>query len=104
MTTTSPSTPRRGLAITAVVLGAVACLMLLGYWLIAGATDGGGLTNGTLLAIVLYYASPVIGGIAVLLGVAAAILSRPRLFGIVGIILGAVPIIVVAMSFGVLNS
>ena len=99
MTTTSASnTSRRGLAIASIVVGAVATLMIIGFWLIGGAADGQGLSSAAVLAVVFFYASVVVGAIAVLLGIAAVIFARPRLYGAVGIILGLVPVIVVAVS------
>lgn len=92
MTPNAPSSSRRGLAITSVVLGAVATLMILGYWLIGGASDQG-LTSAALLAVVFFYASVVVGAVAIVLGIAAVIASRPRVFGAIAIILGAVPIV-----------
>ncbi|MGO2049746.1 MAG: hypothetical protein ACTH2E_04715 [Microbacterium sp.] len=94
----SSSKPRRGLAISSIVAGAVATLMIIGFWLIGGASDGQGLSNATVIAVLFFYASVVVGAIAVLLGVAAIIFSRPRLFGVLGIVLGLVPIVVVAVS------
>lgn len=93
MTTNAPSSSRRGLAITSVVLGAVATLMILGFWIIGSALDGQGLSNGAVLAVLSFYASVVVGAAAVLVGIAAVIVSRPRILGIVGFILGAVPVV-----------
>lgn len=98
MTTNSAlSNSRRGLAIAAIAVGAVATLMIIGFWLIGGASDGQGLSNAVVLAVVFYYASVVVGGAAVLLGIAAAIFARPRWFGVIGIVLGLVPIIAVVV-------
>lgn len=98
MTTTSAPSTRRVLAIASIVVGAVATLMIIGFWLIGGASDGQGLSNAAILAVVFFYTSIVVGALAVLLGIAAVIFARPRLFGVIGIILGLVPIIVVAVS------
>ncbi|MFY9714951.1 MAG: hypothetical protein WAK00_15900 [Microbacterium sp.] len=97
MTTTSPSSTRRGLAITSLVLGAVASLMILGYWLIGGSSDQG-LTNAVVLAVLFFYASVIVGAVAVILGIAAVIFSRPRLFGAIAIVLGAVPVVAVLVA------
>lgn len=99
MTTISarPSS-RRGLAIASIITGAVAVLMNITFWLIAGAEDGQGLSTAVVLAIVLFYGSVAVGAIAILLGIAAIIFARPKLLGVVGIVLGLVPIIVVAVS------
>ena len=97
MTTTSaPTAARRGLAIASLVVGVVATLMIIGFWLIGGASDG--LSTAAILAVVSFYASVVVGAAAVLLGIAAMIFARPRIFGAIGIILGLVPIIVVTVS------
>src|SRR4051812_24654600 len=85
MTTASaPTDSRRGLAIASIVVGALATVMIIGFWLIGGAADGQGLSSAAVLAVALFYASVVVGGIAVLLGIAAVILARPRLLGVVG--------------------
>ena len=98
MTTNSPSSSRRGLAISSVVAGALATVMIVAFWLIAGGSDGQGLSTGSVLAVLFFYAAPVIGAIAVLLGIVAAIISRSKLLAIVGIVLGAVPIVAVLVS------
>jgi hypothetical protein len=99
MTTTSaPANSRRGLAIASIIVGAVATLMIIAFWLIGGASDGQGLSSAAVLAVVFFYASSVVGAVAVLLGIAAVILARPRLDGAIGIILGLVPIIALAVS------
>lgn len=99
MTNNQSDRPRRGLAIASVVVGATATLMLVGFWILGGASGGQGLSSGVVVAVFFYYASVVVGAISILLGIAAAILSRPRLYGIVGIVLGLVPVIAVAVSF-----
>lgn len=99
-TSPEPTRPRLGLAISAIVLGVIAAAMMLGFWLVGSSSDGQGLTTAAVFAVFSYWLSPVIGGVAVLLGVAAIIFSRPRplVLGAIGIILGAVPIVVVAFS------
>lgn len=98
MTTNSPSSSRRGLAISSVVTGALAAVLIIAFWLIAGGSDGQGLSTGSVLAVLFFYAAPVVGAIAVLLGIVGAIISRSKLLAIVGIALGAVPIVTVLVS------
>lgn len=98
MTNTAPSSSRRGLATASIVVGAVATLMIIGYWTIGGATDGQGLSTGSVLAVFFFYASVVVGIVAIVLGIVAALRSRPRYLGIVGIILGLVPAVAVAVA------
>lgn len=100
MTTDSTPRPsRRGLAIASIVIGAVAALMIAGFWLSGGGSDGQGLTNAVVLAVLSFYASVVVGAVAVLLGIAAVVVARPRFLGILAIALGLIPIVVVAASF-----
>lgn len=97
-TSPAPSSSRRGLAISSIIVGAIATLMIIAFWIIGGATEGQGLSNASIAAVVFYYASIPVGAIAVLLGIVAVILARPRVYGIVGIILGLVPIVAVIVS------
>lgn len=99
MTTASaPANSRRALGIASVVVGAVATVMILIFWLVGGAADGQGLSNAAILAVLSFYASVVVGAIAILLGAAAIFLAQPRFLGIIGIVLGLVPVIAVAAS------
>ena len=98
MTTNSPSGSRRGVAIGSVIAGALAAVMIIAFWPIAGGSDGQGLSTGSVLAVLFFYAAPVVGAIAVLLGIIAAIISRSKLLAVVGIVLGVVPIVVVFVS------
>jgi hypothetical protein len=94
MTTHSaPRTSRRGLAITSVIVGALATAMMLCFWIIGPAADGQGLSGAAVLAVVCYYASMVVGVVGVLLGLIAVIVARPRYLGILGTVLSLVPII-----------
>lgn len=98
MTTNSPTAPRRGLAISSVITGALATMMIIAFWIIAGGAEG--LSTGVVLAVVFYYAAPIVGAIAVLLGIVAAIISRSKLLAIVGIALGVIPIVAVLVAQG----
>jgi hypothetical protein len=89
---------RRGLGITAVIMGAIATLMIVGFQVIAAGADGQGLSNAVVIAVVLFYGSVAIGAVAALLGIAAAIFARPRLLGVVAIVLGVIPVVVVTVS------
>ena len=75
-------------------MGAIATLMILGFQLIAAGADGQGLSNAVVIAVVLFYGSVAIGAVAALLGIAAAIFARPRLLGVVAIVLGVIPVFV----------
>lgn len=75
--------------------------MILGFWIIGNASDGQGLSSGAVLAVLFFYASVIVGAIAVLLGIAAVIVSRLRLFGVIAIILGAVPVVAVVVTLAV---
>lgn len=101
ITNPARNSSRRGLAVTSIVVGAVATVMIIGFWLIGGASDGQGLSNAAVLAVVFFYASVVVGAVAVILGIAAFIVARPRLYGAIGIILGLVPVIAVLVSLSV---
>lgn len=98
MTTNSPRGSRRGVAIGSVIAGALATVMIIAFWLIAGGSDDQGLSTGSVLAVLFFYAAPVVGAIAVLLGIVAAIISRSKLLAVVGIVLGVAPIVVVLVS------
>lgn len=80
------------------LVGAVATLMIIGFWAVGGAADGQGLSTATVFAIVSFYASIVVGAVAVMLGIAALVFARPRLFGVIAIVLGLIPVIAVAAS------
>lgn len=97
-TTPAPAPSRRGLAIVATVVGALATVMIVGFWLIGGTADGQGLSSAAVVAVVLFYASAAVGIAAVFLGIAAVTLARPRRSGVISICLGLVPIIVVAVA------
>jgi len=100
MTTAStPSSNRRGLAISSIIVGALATLMMIAFWIIGGATEGQGLSNAGITAVVFYYASLPVGAVAVLLGIAAIILARPKAYGVLGIIFGLVPVVAVVATF-----
>lgn len=98
MSTHAPRNTRRGLAIASIAVGGIATLMIIGFWLIGAASDGQGLSSAAVLAVLLYYGSAVVGVVGVLLGIAAIVFSRPRLFGVVGAVLGAVPLVVIAVA------
>lgn len=97
-TTPARSNSRRGLAIASIIVGAIATLMIIAFWIIGGATEGQGLSNASIAAVVFYYASLPVGAVAVLLGIAAVIVARPRAYGVLGIILGVVPIVAVIVA------
>lgn len=73
--------------------------MILIAWIAIKATADGGLSSAAIYAVLFYYASAFVGGIAILVGIAAAIFARPRILGIIGIVFGAVPIVAVAAAF-----
>lgn len=101
---TGPSAPprsRRGLGIASLVVGAVATLMIIAFWVVGAAVDGQGLSGGAVLAVLFFYASVVVGAVAVLLGIVAMVVARPRVYGALGAILGLVPVIVVLVSTAV---
>jgi len=93
-----PNSNRRGLAITSIIVGALATLMIIAFWIIGGATEGQGLSNASIAAVVFYYASLPVGAVAVLFGIAAVIVARPKAYGVLGIILGVVPIVAVIVA------
>ncbi|MCS3842079.1 hypothetical protein [Microbacterium sp. AK031] len=102
MTDPAPHSSRRGLAITSIVVGAVATLMIIAFWTVGRAVDGQGLTDAAVLVVISFYASVIVGAVAVLLGIAAVVLSRPRLLGVIAIVLGLFPIVAVAVSLATL--
>lgn len=97
MTTSPVNKPRRGLAYAALIVGAIATLLLAGAVLIGLVTEGQGLTVGLLVSL-FYYASPVIGAGAIVIGTIGVIISRVKAISIIGVVLGAVPIIVVVLQ------
>ncbi|WP_420113439.1 hypothetical protein [Pseudactinotalea sp.] len=98
-TTPARSNSRRGLAIASIIVGAVATLMIIAFWIIGGATGGQGLSDASIAAVVFYYASLPVGVVAVLLGIAAVIVARLRVYGVLGVVLGLVPIVAVVATF-----
>lgn len=98
MSTHTPQNTRRGLAVASIVVGALGALMIIGFWLIGAASDGQGLSNGVVVAVLLFYGSVAVGVAAILLGIAAIALSRPRWLGVIGAVLGAVPLVVIGVA------
>lgn len=90
---TPPTSPRRGLAIAALIMGAAATVMFVAALLIGRASDGQGLSNASLLVILFYYVAPVVGLVAIVIGIIGAIRLPSKVLSVVGIVLGAVPVV-----------
>lgn len=97
MTIEPPNNSRRGFAYAALIVGAMATLLLIGAILLGRALESEGLSSG-LIVVLFYYSAPFVGMAAIIIGVIGIITSRSKMLSLIGVMLGALPIILIVLQ------
>lgn len=90
-----PRPARTGLAVCAATLGGLAVVLLAVFYIVGKATQGQGLGTGTLVVLFSMPAATVFSLAGIVVGGIALAVSRQKLWAWVGLVLGAVTLVLV---------